>query len=137
MYLGYTWYMATSSMPVWLHTDIPCLSLSEDEDTMVGTVLQIVTDDVPELIPAAIGRSEQCIASIHTRDASGTVYVSETRGDRYTLGDFFSVWGRSFEKNGYDISVYTGDVKSELEDDLILQDHKHVVVVYTRKDISD
>ncbi len=133
LYLGYAWYTAGMSTPVWSRTDIPCLSSLESEDEMDHAVLQIVRDDVLELIPASIGRSEQCIASVHTRDASGTVHVVRTEGDAYTLGDFFKVWNKSFERDGYDVDVYTGDAKSEVEEYLLLQDHERIVVRYTKK----
>lgn len=39
----------------------------------------------------------QGMASLHTHDASGTIHVESSEARSYALGDFFRIWGQSFD----------------------------------------
>ncbi len=52
------------------------------------------------VIPSNVG-IVSCGKPLHTHDASGTIHV-ETDVDRnYTIGDFFLIWGKIFNSNGF------------------------------------
>jgi hypothetical protein len=46
-------------------------------------------------IPAEIGinRIVRFISPVHTHDASGTIHIESPEAARYTLGQFFDIWG--------------------------------------------
>jgi len=60
--------------------------------------LQIIINGANIPIPAKVGISGGCLRNIHTHAADGVIHTeTETNNDRdYTLGDFFLIWGNTF-----------------------------------------
>ncbi len=62
------------------------------------TQLSITINGQAQPIPANIGITEQGAYVIHTHDDSGTLHVESPIIRTYTLGDFFTIWGKTFNK---------------------------------------
>ncbi|MER3409313.1 MAG: hypothetical protein C4306_04220 [Thermoleophilia bacterium] len=60
--------------------------------------LDLVVDGRLVPVPAGIGIDPRgrFIAELHTHDASGIIHVEAPRLRRFTLGEFFDVWGLRF-----------------------------------------
>ena len=89
------------------------------------------------------GQTISFYASMHTHDTSGIVHIESPTERKFTLGDFFDVWGVSFSPTnigGYEASggkqirvylngkPYTGDPR-----DLALDQHDDVYVTFGTK----
>ncbi|MCS7141167.1 MAG: hypothetical protein NZ888_03150 [Candidatus Nitrosocaldus sp.] len=76
---------------------------SEDLSFKLHATLSVTIDGVPVEVPANIGRDEDCIRPLHTKE-DGNVYVIYSRPIRFTLLDLLSLWGLSTD--GYDTSIW-------------------------------
>lgn len=93
-------------------------------------------------VPAGIGidPAGRFIAELHTHDAAGIIHVEAPRVRRFTLGDFFDIWGVRFTARclgGYcargakAVFVFVngrralGDPRA-----LVLRQHQEIVVAY-------
>ena len=63
-------------------------------------------------IPANIGISEAGMRVIHTHDATGTLHVESPYPHQFSLKDFFTIWGKTF--NQQCIFEYCSDEQHEL-----------------------
>ena len=104
--------------------------------------IQIIIDGVTQEIPANIGISLDCMHPLHTHDTGGTLHVESPEAWDFTLGDFFAVWGQTFNKdqilnskadathaigitlNGQEVSTY---------ENTILHDNDQIVISYVAK----
>jgi hypothetical protein len=111
--------------------------------------LAIFIDGGQVAVPANIGiePSGQTMAALHTHDDAGTIHVESPVVRKYTLGEFFDVWGVRLTDNcigGYctgrgkllaafaDGKRYRGDPRS-----LALRDKEQILVAYgTKADIA-
>lgn len=59
----------------------------------LNTHLAIYRNGVQLAIPQDIGRTGTCEYEVHTHDRSGTIHTAATVYKRFTLGDFFTIWG--------------------------------------------
>jgi hypothetical protein len=57
--------------------------------------LSIFKDGAQLAIPSSIGRPGTCNYNLHTHDSSGVVHIEDAAPKTFTLGQFFSVWGRT------------------------------------------
>jgi hypothetical protein len=99
-------------------------------------------------LPAGIGidRNGKFITELHTHDDSGIIHVEAPAPRKFTLGEFFDVWGLRFTKDclgGYctngnkKVRVWT-DAKPVKGDPrkIVLTEHLSIVVAYgTRKSV--
>ena len=63
------------------------------------TQLMITSGGNQVTIPADIGISLNCLEVLHTHDTSGLIHIepdTPAQGRVYTIGDFFTVWGKPF-----------------------------------------
>ena len=51
------------------------------------------------IIPANIGISDQGMRVIHTHDDSGELHIEAPFPHQFYLKDFFTIWGKTFNKN--------------------------------------
>ncbi len=51
----------------------------------------------PVVVPADIGLTATCAEPLHTHDASGQIHIETDVNRLYSIGDFFRVWGKSFD----------------------------------------
>ncbi len=65
-------------------------------------------------IPSEIGVNEPqgFISPIHTHDTTGIIHVESPTIEKFTLGQFFDIWGVSFSQNN--IGGYSSDQSSAL-----------------------
>ena len=61
----------------------------------IHALLRIYVDGILVPIPRNIGidESQGIYPSLHTHDRTGVVHMESTHPHRFTLGDFFGVWG--------------------------------------------
>ena len=62
----------------------------------IHPVLTIKINGVIEPIPPGVGDDASCLHPLHTHDNSGTLHVESPVKMDFTLGDFFSLWGKTF-----------------------------------------
>jgi len=114
-------------------TEIPCLPNGHQQvASHIHPSVTISIDGVAETIPADIGIEGYCMREIHTHDASGTVHIETAKlGVEYTLADFFTISGQSFEREGYTLEiVQDGELKDSVED-VVLTDNSVIELSYT------
>lgn len=120
------------------NTDIPCLanghqSLSEH----IHPQLIITVDGENEVIPANVGITNECMAEVHTHDASGELHVESVyMGNigELRLRDFFRVWDREIEREGYGVEIRVGGDVVESADDVRFRDKEQLEIIYTSVD---
>jgi len=81
----------------------PYLAPSRPFPCVAGTLvyhwhpqLDIYSAGAPVAIPANIGIEAGCHQPLHTHDTSGKIHIETDRTRTYSIGDFFTVWGRVF-----------------------------------------
>jgi hypothetical protein len=61
------------------------------------TLLTIYSGGVQFTIPANVGITAGCLEPVHTHDTTGRIHIETTVNRLYSIGDFYIVWGRSFD----------------------------------------
>lgn len=93
-------------------------------------------------IPANIGITADCMRPVHTHDASSQLHVEWTSKRDFTLGDFFRVWGKTFNKgqifdykanDTHAVSLTVNGVPSQEFEKLVLRDNDQIVIEYKRR----
>ena len=100
--------------------------------------LKIVIGGKNVPIPEGIGIVDGCMHPLHTHDATGQLHVESPEKRDFTLGDFFAVWGKPFDKdhildaaadtrnavrmsvNGKDVDTFEGTVVHD-KDDIVIR----------------
>ncbi len=86
-------------------TEVACLPNGHQNLAVhIHPVMTVTVDGVAEVLPANIGITADCMAEIHTHDASGEIHIETITKDRLdvlTLNDFFSVWEKPLTRQGY------------------------------------
>lgn len=78
----------------------PCLTGPESGPGLIyhwHTQLTIFSGAAPVPIPGDVGRSASCTQPLHTHDATGRIHIETEANRLYSVGDFFSVWRKSFD----------------------------------------
>ena len=89
--------------------------------------LSIVSASTPVTIPGNVGLGFNCAEPLHTHDESGQIHVETDVNRLYSIGDFFSIWGKSFgsptlmQVNGTTVSPNPG---------VILYDQETIALTY-------
>ncbi|OGG86052.1 hypothetical protein A2392_01125 [Candidatus Kaiserbacteria bacterium RIFOXYB1_FULL_46_14] len=117
----------------WKETDVPCIERIHSYSDEYGSAkLEIFIDNELQTIPAELGVSPQCVATIHTHDDTGNLHFELTERTT-TLADFFRVTGVALNREGYTLSI---TINEEDYTDRIntydLQDKDHIVVTYNK-----
>lgn len=97
----------------------------------IHPVIKIFVDGKPEVIPGEIGLTDGERA-VHTHDDTGTIHVEAQDARQYTLGDFFSVWGKTIERPGYAVAMTVDGGASTEFGNLMLKDAQQIVLNYTK-----
>lgn len=78
------------------------LGLPDPSDTVfhIHAQLSVYVNGKKQTIPANVGidSAQQFLASLHTHDTEGVVHMEAVRPYKFTLGQFFTVWGVAFSK---------------------------------------
>ena len=116
----------------WPGSEVQCLLLGHQNLAQhIHPVLAISVDGVPESIPSDIGVTDTCMAETHTHDGSGELHIeSVAQGKTFTILDFFSVWGRGIDREGYTYQMF---VNGEIADPntYVLSDLDQIEIRYT------
>lgn len=129
-----SWSMWSRPVPsvTWGSTTIQCLPDGHTGATFhIHSKLTIVVDGVPELIPSHIGDTADCMAEVHTHDASGTVHVEGVEEKQFMLADFYSVWGKEIVRDGYVLRASVKGVAVSDPESITLEEGSEIVLVYT------
>lgn len=85
-------------------------------------------------IPANIGIINGCESEIHTHDTTGIIHVESPRGDQaFTLNQFFVVWNRPLEQEGYTLKATVDKKPLENPKGLILKEKQEILLEYIKK----
>jgi len=115
------------------------MSCTSDAETQyhIHPHLQIIINGQTQEIPADIGIENNCLHPIHTHDNSGTIHIESPEKRDFTLGDFFTVWNRVFNKDQildykregtHTIKVTVDGQDSQDFEKFILKDNQQIVI---------
>ena len=92
---------------MWPGTEVTCLIFGHQNlASHIHPLLKITVDGTEEQIPANIGIDQGCMAEVHTHDATGQLHIESTiHGKLFKMSDFFAVWGRTLEREGYTVAI--------------------------------
>ena len=104
--------------------------------------LTIVINGENVLVPLNLGIKPTCMTSIHTHEEVGVIHVEAPIQKDFTLGDFFAVWGKEFNRN--QILEYTRDDSSTISitvngatvdtyENTILKDGDKIIISYQKQ----
>ncbi len=118
----------------WNDLGIECLISGHQNISLhIHPKLTIVVDGAKQTIPSEIGIVRDCMAEIHTHDASGTIHIeSVSEGRKFKLNDFFAVWGESMDKLGYKLEITVDGAPSSLLGELIMTDKQQITLKYSK-----
>ncbi len=132
-------YWAESRTPQAIDA-IQCLP-NESTTYHVHAHLDIFLNGQPYVVPALVGIvPNTCFYWLHTHDSSGVIHIEAPETKTFTLGQFFSIWGKPFNNtqildnvasDNNTLSVYvngnkvSGDYRS-----IALNAHDEIAIVY-------
>ena len=119
----------------WKDANVDCLPSHQRANLHIHPVLRITVDGAPEPIPAETGIVRSCMAEIHTHDGSGTLHVESVLAAKaFTLGQFFTVWGKELTREGYSADLTVNGAPSNEFGNLLLLDHQDIRIDYKSLD---
>ncbi|MQF83147.1 hypothetical protein FIM02_03170 [SAR202 cluster bacterium AD-802-E10_MRT_200m] len=89
-----------------------------------------VLQGAPQLLPAGIGITEDCMRPLHTHGNDFVIHIESPQDHNFTIGDFFEVWGDGNPYKGlpvFSISV-NGTRYSGPYHNLVLSDGLRVII---------
>ncbi|MBI2632351.1 hypothetical protein HYW75_05080 [Candidatus Pacearchaeota archaeon] len=104
----------------------------------IHTDLEIIIDNVAKEIPANIGIAPGLMRPLHTHDNSGEIHMEGPCVRNFKLGEFFQVWGKSFNsrcifdfctENGTLTMMVNGKVNTEF-DNYIMRDQDEITIEF-------
>jgi len=104
--------------------------------------LEIVVNGEKQIIPANIGVTPSCMRPVHTHDQTGTLHIEWKRPRDFVLGEFFKVWGKTFNQNkildyavdeNHELIVTVNGNRSEQYENLTMKDGDRIVIIYQEK----
>jgi hypothetical protein len=116
--------LGTFGVPVWPNGNaaaggqgapIADVNCAKSEEYHIHSHLTIIRDGQPLAIPANAGIVPGCTYDLHTHDSTGIIHVESPAPRRFTLGQFFAVWGQPLSLSnvagltGQPIAVYIND----------------------------
>ncbi|KKU91445.1 MAG: hypothetical protein UY23_C0001G0051 [Candidatus Jorgensenbacteria bacterium GW2011_GWA1_48_11] len=116
---------------------VPCLFPNLPLAEHIHPRLVILVDGVSEPIPAEIGLSAACERALHTHKddaAEGVIHIESQSRRKYTLGDFFNVWGRDIDRPGYRLEAAIEGASAADPAGIILKDGEEILLKYTKAD---
>ena len=101
--------------------------------------LAIVINGVQQTVPANIGIDSGCMHPLHTHDIDGIIHVESPAKRDFTLENFFSVWGKTFNRQQIldavadethtIVMTVNGKVSDDFEN-LVLKDQDQIVITF-------
>jgi hypothetical protein len=133
-------YMTVSSVNECKTADVLDLSIEghTNLNLHIHPQLSIIIDGKNEIIPANIGVTGDFMRPVHTHDETGELHVEGPCMRDFTLGDFFTVWGKRFDNqcifdhctDAGKLTMMVDGVSSEDFENLILKDGQTIVIEY-------
>ena len=105
----------------------------------VHSDLKIIIDSKQQIIPSNIGVLPGILRPVHTHDATGEIHMEGKCPREYSLGEFFELWGRTFDKecifdrcttNGTLTMSVNGKENAEFQN-YIMHDKDEILITYT------
>src|SRR3989344_7691393 len=113
----------------WNANDLDCLASHTATSQHFHPILKILVDGAEETIPATAGIVRGCMAEVHTHDLSGTIHVESADGSRkFYLKDFFTVFDKSLQREGHNLTMKVDDKISGELGELLLKDKQMIVL---------
>jgi hypothetical protein len=90
-----------------------------------------------------IDRKQKAYSSVHTHDASGIIHMESNRPHKFTLGDFFAIWGVQFGSKSLgalkndgekQVRVYVNGKPVQTPADYVMRDNDNISVGYGSAD---
>ena len=116
-----------------------------DERYHTHSLVHIYNDGLLVEIPDNIGFDERnkVYASVHTHDPNGIVHMESSKPHKFTLGDFFTIWGVRFgdrtlgslENDGeQQVHVYVNGKRIKNAPDYVMRDLDNIAIGYGTPD---
>ena len=109
----------------------PCLVPNLPLSQHIHPELTILVNGVKEMLPQNVGLLD-CERALHTHDDTGVIHVESQDKREYTLGDFFSVWKKSIEREGYTVLVTADGEPVSDPAGLKFKDGQKILISYTK-----
>lgn len=100
--------------------------------------LEIIIDNETIEIPPNIGIFPGVMRPLHTHDSSGEIHIEGPYARSFTLGEFFDIWGRTFNESCIfdycsqsgvgQMEMFVNGEKSESYQNLILRDGQDILI---------
>lgn len=130
--IAFSRYSAPTVASSWEDTGVACLANGHENLAQhIHPILAITVDGVSEAVPATIGLRSDCMAEVHAHDGTGKIHIeSADAGKKFSLQDFFSVWGKTLAREGYTVEVTSDGALVEAPLTLELFDHQQIEIRY-------
>ncbi|MCL5006916.1 MAG: hypothetical protein M1153_02120 [Patescibacteria group bacterium] len=112
-------------------SSVPCLVPGVAVLQSFETRLAILVDGQRQNIPKGIGINGSCTGELSTIDGNGIISVKAQNDRKYTLGDFFAVWGVSMEQPGYSLTMTVNGKPSTELGNLVLAKNQQIILSYS------
>jgi hypothetical protein len=89
---------------------------AERIDYHIHTHLTLVESGQQMTVPSQIGITPKCLYSLHTHDATGIIHVESAVMMKFTLGQFFDIWGQPLSES--ELAGHAGTVHAFIDGDL-------------------
>ena len=90
----------------WKEADIRCVAEETKLLQHIHPHLSIIIDSEEEAVPKNIGITPSCTGELHTHNETGEIHVESARADKeFAIGQFFAVWGKSIDREGYTVKI--------------------------------
>lgn len=110
---------------------LPCLLPNLPQVQHLHPYLQITVDGEEEIIPANIGLTP-CHRPLHTHETDGIIHVEAQDTKDHTLGQFFTIWEKSFERAGFSLEVTVDENLISDPQNLVLKEGQKIMMKYTK-----
>lgn len=114
-------------------TSVPCLIPNLPLVLHIHPELEIEVNGVKEFIPDDVGISGICERAIHTHDSTGQIHVEAQAVRDYILQDFFDVWAKKIDREGYEVRMTVDETDSTEYGKLLLKDGQKIKLSYSKK----
>lgn len=112
--------------------NIPCLNPSLPMLVHIHPRLKVLVDGVEEVIPSNLGLDGGCERALHMHDLTGEIHVESQIVKDYTLNDFMGLWGKSMQRDSYDLAMTVDGKPSQELGNLILKDKQEIILHYSK-----
>lgn len=119
----------------WGDINVDCLTMGHTNiSSHIHSDLEVYVDGQKEVLSRDIGVARNCMAEIHTHDDSGVIHLESASSEKqFTLSQFFGVWGKTMEREGYNTEVIADGLTVADPANLVLKDRQQIVIKYTKK----